>query len=164
MMGRPLSSAIALPSPVVEPPPIATAQSPPSRLASARAARAVSIGTCITASAKMPAARSPRRPVASSARSRCSGKESTIAFPAPSRATSSASRSKLPTPKITREGSWVYVKLCIVVLDVCSPPHPGPLPVGEREGPAQREGEGVARVLLGLDHQLPVRVDLEAFE
>ncbi len=60
-IGSPESSAIALPRPVVEPPPMATAQSASSRRATSRASRAVSIGTCITARSNTPAAWSPSR-------------------------------------------------------------------------------------------------------
>src|ERR1700689_425154 len=56
MIGRPLSSAMALPSPMVEPPPMATQQSASRFLAAALASRAVSIGTCITAPGKIPEA------------------------------------------------------------------------------------------------------------
>ncbi len=51
MMGSLVSTAIALARPMVEPPPIATMQSAAMRRAISRAARAVSTGTCITASA-----------------------------------------------------------------------------------------------------------------
>ena len=76
-------SAIALPRPVVDPPPIATAQSAPTYAAYSRASRAVSTGTCITAFANTPAAREPNRSASASACSRCCGVDEHDSAPGP---------------------------------------------------------------------------------
>ncbi len=60
-IGIPVSRAMALPSPVVEPPPNATAQSAPASRARAVASRALSTGTCMTAPGYTPADSGPRR-------------------------------------------------------------------------------------------------------
>ncbi len=93
---------MALPSPVVEPPPTATAQSASSRRASSRASRATSIGTCITARANTPALLAPSMPATRSAVAACSGVVSTSARRAPRRSTSSGSRLSAPWPNKTR--------------------------------------------------------------
>ena len=98
------SSAMALPSPIVEPPPIATQQSAPSSPAISRAACATSTGTCITACAQMPAARSPRIAATRSASGRCSGVDKMSARRAPSVDSSSGSLSSAPHSNTTREG------------------------------------------------------------
>src|SRR3954468_13584810 len=59
--GRPDVSAIALPNPIVEPPPTATQQSAFSDAARARALLATSTGVCMTTSSKTPHTASPRR-------------------------------------------------------------------------------------------------------
>ena len=102
------SSAIALPRPVVEPPPIATAQSAPTRAASSRAARATSIGTCITARANTPAHRSPSRFATSSACAACSGVASTSArLRAEPLDLARQLVESAPAPNTTRPGSWL---------------------------------------------------------
>src|SRR5258706_1014476 len=101
-MGSRESSAIALPRPVVEPPPIATAQSAPTRRASSRASRADSIGTCITAFGKTPAARAPSIAATRSAESTCSGVDRISARLAPRRSISRSRYFRLPAPKTTR--------------------------------------------------------------
>ena len=106
-IGSPESSAMALPSPVVEPPPMATAQSAPRARATSRASRAVSIGTCIAAFAKTPAERSPRSADTRSADADCSGVDSTSARRAPSRSISGPNCASEPAPKITRAGCAV---------------------------------------------------------
>jgi hypothetical protein len=95
---------MALPRPVVEPPPTATAQSAPSWRATSRASRAVSIGTCITARSKIPAALSPSICAMRSADARCSGVDSTSARRAPSASISLPSCEREPGPNTTRPG------------------------------------------------------------
>ncbi len=102
-IGSPDWSAMALPRPMVEPPPMATAQSAPQRAASSRASRAVSIGTCITALGNRPAARSPSSSATRRALSTCSGVLSTSARFAPRRSISPGSSRSAPGPKTTRE-------------------------------------------------------------
>ncbi len=98
---------MALPRPVVEPPPMATAQSALAALAASRARRAVSIGTCIAAPSNTPTARSPSSAAARSASARWPGVLSTSTRVAPSRATSSGRRASVPAPKTTRvAGAW----------------------------------------------------------
>ena len=58
-MGSFAVRAMALASPVVDPPPIATQQSTCKRRAAFRAASATSEGTCITAPSNTPADRAP---------------------------------------------------------------------------------------------------------
>ncbi len=95
---------MALPSPVVEPPPIATAQSTPSCLASSRASRPVSNGTCITARSNTPTARAPSTPATISAEARCSGVDGTRARLQPSASISRISCASAPAPGMTRAG------------------------------------------------------------
>ena len=82
----------------------------PISLPPARAASAVSIGTCITAWSYTPAERLPRRADTSSAEARCSGVDSTSARVAPRRSISSPSRSSAPTPNTTRDGCPLKTK------------------------------------------------------
>ena len=85
---------------------MATAQSAPSWRATSRASRAVSIGTCITARSKMPAARAPSNWATCSAEARCSGVLSTSARAAPSASISRGSWASEPAPKTTRDGRF----------------------------------------------------------
>ena len=107
MIGIGASSAIALPRPMVEPPPMATAQSAPSSAASARALRALSIGTCISAPSWMPARLEPSSSPTFSAWARCGGVQRTSARVDPIASTSSRIEASFPDPKTTREGSAV---------------------------------------------------------
>ena len=77
MTGRPCSSAIALPRPIAEPPPTATQPSAPSSAATWRARWATSIGTCMRASGRTPAARAPSAAATARPVSSCSGEHRT---------------------------------------------------------------------------------------
>ena len=95
-------SAIALPKPIVEPPPMAMQQSASTELAMSRAASTALSGVCITAWSKMPATCSPR----AMERTICArpGVEMRSARFAPSLCTSAASCATAPAPNTTRVG------------------------------------------------------------
>ena len=95
-------SAIALPKPMVEPPPTVMQQSAPRDFAISRAASTALIGVCITAWSKMPAifkSRATERTM-----SALPGVEMSSTRVAPSRSTSAASCETAPAPNTTRAG------------------------------------------------------------
>ena len=93
-------SAIALPKPMVEPPPTAMQQSAPTDFAIVRAASTAAIGVCITAWSKRPATfKSCATERTISARP---GVEMSSARLAPRRSTSAASCETAPAPNTTR--------------------------------------------------------------
>lgn len=98
---------MALPRPVVEPPPRATVQSAPVARTASGARPVTSTGVCVAASAKTPADRSSRRAAIPSASGRCCGVESTSAPRRQSARTSSSTRARVPAPNTTRAGSAV---------------------------------------------------------
>ena len=75
--GSARSSAIALPSPMAEPPPTATQPSASTDAATSPARRATSTGTCIRASGSTPTTRSPRRSATRRPSSWCDGPQIT---------------------------------------------------------------------------------------
>ena len=105
--GRPEVSAIALPKPMVEPPPITTQQSAPSDAASRRASSASSTGVCITTLSNTPATKCFRELDTTSAILARPGVEIARTRFAPRRPTSAASCATEPGPNTTREGSPV---------------------------------------------------------
>src|SRR5882672_2945735 len=107
--GKSVRSAMALLSPVVDPPPMATSPSAPSFSTTANAASVTSTGVCMTAVARTPAERVPKAAARRSASGFREGVASTKARCRPSRSTSSGRRTLVPWPKITRDGRVVQM-------------------------------------------------------
>src|SRR3954465_4815906 len=102
-------SAIALPKPMVEPPPMATQQSASTDFAISRPAPTAFTGVCITAWSKTPATFNP---LASALTMRARpGVEISSGRFAPRRSTSAASSAARPAPNTTRIGMATYLNL-----------------------------------------------------
>src|SRR3954452_5995024 len=100
---------MALPRPVVDPPPTATTASAPRSFTTRSASSVTPTGVCMTAPAKTPADRSPSEAaILLACASARPGVLSTSARRAQTRSTSGPSRASVPAPKITRvgRGSW----------------------------------------------------------
>ena len=100
--GRPLVSAIALPKPMVEPPPTVTQQSAPRDLAISRASFTAPAGACITTLSKTPATLmsfDSKEIIADRP-----GVESMSTRFAPSRSNSAGNCATEPAPNTTRDG------------------------------------------------------------
>jgi hypothetical protein len=95
-------SAIALPSPVVDPPPSDTSTSAAASRAAFTARSVTSTGVCIAASVNTPALSAPSCCASAMALSFCCGVESTNARACFSARTSSPTRASVPDPKTTR--------------------------------------------------------------
>src|SRR6218665_3246070 len=109
-IGRPMSSAIALARPMVEPPTSATTPSAPSDVAYAHALCAPSPGTCMRAPSTTPTQRSPTTAAAAWATVDSCGVHSTSARSTPNAATSSVRRARLPGANTTRAGDALLTK------------------------------------------------------
>ena len=97
--GSPVRSAIALLSPVVEPPPQETMQSAPHAAATSSARSVTSTGVCISAPPKTPAARLPSLPAKACASGARRAVESTSALVPPIRPIHAPASALLPGPK-----------------------------------------------------------------
>ena len=107
----PVRAASALPSPIAEPPPIATNASAPVPVASRRASSVTATGVCTTGRSNRAASLSPSATASSSAADRAERVATSSTRRAPIWSTSSGMLCRAPRPSSTRDGhvSWTTV-------------------------------------------------------
>mgnify|MGYP001565563062 CR=1 FL=1 len=114
--GSPVLIDIALPKPIVEPPPIEITESAFADIAKASAFSVIAIGVCIVASEKIPTILPSRRCFSCEACCTCCGVERSSGADRLRRASSDDNLESVPEPKMTRAGDALYSNEFIVSL------------------------------------------------